>query len=191
MPVPVPVPAPISVPVPVPVPIPVSAPAPKPVPVPVPAPKPVPVPLPAPKPVPVPAPVPISAPVGPTNWCSNGVLHSNGEICCGSCNGQCGGVGCSLLDGGANLCCGSTIVDSGILCETASDVGCIIPPPPQLCRDGILSSNGEICCGSCGGKCGGTGCSLREGGASLCCGSSILNSGFVCKSSSDVGCIMP
>mmetsp|Transcript_96581 Transcript_96581/g.311901 ORF Transcript_96581/g.311901 Transcript_96581/m.311901 type:complete len:380 (-) Transcript_96581:35-1174(-) len=41
------------------------------------------------------------------------------------------------------------------------------------CLTGILSETGDACCARSCGKCGGSGCESRPGGAALCCGSSI------------------
>lgn len=47
-----------------------------------------------------------------------------------------------------------------------------------LC-DGIL--DGDVCCGSECGKCGGTACSSRGGGADDCCRGNIMESGILCS----------
>ena len=65
-----------------------------------------------------------------TTLCFNGIENDgivNGIACCDQSCGQCGGAGCYNLPGGASKCCHGTISDSGIICQTTSDTGCIIP----------------------------------------------------------------
>lgn len=64
--------------------------------------------------------------VGSTpNYCADGFL--SGDVCCAGSCGQCGGVGCSQLPGGAGMCCTGSITDSGRTCQDAVDVACLIP----------------------------------------------------------------
>ena len=49
------------------------------------------------------------------------------------------------------------------------------------CANGVLDSKGEVCCSStCGGQCGGVGCSLLPGGSGSCCTSTIIENGATC-----------
>ena len=61
----------------------------------------------------------------PVTFCFNGIV--NGNVCCDQSCGQCGGTLCNNLTGGSSKCCHSTIASSGIICQTTSDTGCIIP----------------------------------------------------------------
>ena len=60
------------------------------------------------------------------SWCHGGAVGGPGDrYCCGaSCNGRCGGTGCSGLPGGASECCTSTIER---VCTDLLDTVCIIP----------------------------------------------------------------
>eukprot|EP01084_Bolivina_argentea_P160312 279186_1 len=51
--------------------------------------------------------------------------------------------------------------------------------PDPNCSNGII--NGNVCCSSACGICGGTGCSSRPGGADLCCYGNIINDGNDCR----------
>merc|ERR1712227_535037 len=57
------------------------------------------------------------------NFCANGIMR--GGVCCdNTCGGQCGGSGCSKLDG---KCCVKKIKKSKELCKDSSDTGCVLP----------------------------------------------------------------
>ena len=62
--------------------------------------------------------------------CSNGIAgieSSNGDVCCLTACGQCGGVGCSSAGGlTAAECCQSGIEEGGDLCEDTGTAPCII-----------------------------------------------------------------
>ena len=102
--------------------------------------------------VPVPTAVPLPAPTA--EFCGLGNLKGN--VCCGGyeeCHGSCGGAGCGSWDGGAALCCASTIRNAGVECEDPADVGCLIPwsSQPHECRtspcaDGRAAPCAKCCC---------------------------------------------
>lgn len=132
---------------------------------------------PAPTESPTPAPTLASDPD-----CSNGII--NGDVCCMSSCGTCGGSGCSSRDGGGDGCCTSKIRSAGDSCEDGP-APCVIQPssggdPDPTCSTGILS--GSVCCESGCGSCGGSGCSSRPGGASSCCSSTIKSDSNSCDS---------
>ena len=66
-----------------------------------------------------------------TTFCLNGISSSG--ICCDKSCGHCGGTCCDHLPGGSSKCCQSTITNSGIICQTTSDTGCIIPGKFSFC----------------------------------------------------------
>lgn len=61
-----------------------------------------------------------------------GILHFNGQACCPSACGQCGGNGCHNYPGGEQSCCSSQISKSGRSCDNS--------PPP--CWIGNGNGNG-------------------------------------------------
>ena len=131
----VPLPAPTAVPVPAPTAVPLPAPTTVPLPAPtaVPVHAPTAVPLPAPTAMPVPAPTAVPIPAPTVEFC--GLGNPKGNVCCGGydeCYGSCGGAGCGSWDGGAALCCASTIRSAGVACEDPADVGCMIPAPSAV-----------------------------------------------------------
>ena len=111
-------------------------------------------------------------------FCKDGVLSTNGEFCCAASCGSCGGSGCSQRPGGAEACCTGRIQDSGRSCQSKS-APCVMPDT-SACDDGLLSSNGEVCCAASCGSCGGSGCSQRPGGASACCTGKISTANRSC-----------
>eukprot|EP00968_Pinguiococcus_pyrenoidosus_P009175 scaffold718_cov252-Pinguiococcus_pyrenoidosus.AAC.3 len=70
--------------------------------------------------------------------CSDGIKSHEGSVCCAASCGHCGGCGCANLPGGPNLCCPSTISETGIPCELSTDIGCLL-------RDFEGISNTESC----------------------------------------------
>ena len=64
-------------------------------------------------------------------FCFNGIVSNN--VCCDQSCGQCGGTGCDNLPGGSSKCCRGTITNSGIICQTTSDTGCIISGKFSFC----------------------------------------------------------
>ena len=95
-------------------------------------------------------------------YCVNGVR--SGSICCAKLCGSCGGSGCSLRNRGDVKCCLSANTRT---CEDIYDVGCTIPSG-GWCQGGGIK-NGQTCCLSDCGSCGGSGCSGRPGGRTQCC----------------------
>lgn len=119
--------------------------------------------------------------------CSRGI-RSNNTCCLSSC-GTCGGVGCSLREGGAQGCCDTDIQKVNRSCQL-SPAPCVIQTEPHdpTCTHGIRSNN--VCCMASCGICGGTGCSLRVGGANGCCGANILKTNHSCQESV-APCVIP
>lgn len=62
-----------------------------------------------------------------------------------------------------------------------------VPEIPEVCP-GI--ANGQVCCASQCGTCGGSGCGGRPGGAAECCSSPILSSGDYCDETLTAPCII-
>ena len=61
----------------------------------------------------------------------------------------------------------------------------------EICKDGLTSWEGDVCCPSSCNQCGGDGCLKDEGGSNGCCIDEIHASNEVCSSASDVKCVMP
>jgi len=61
----------------------------------------------------------------------------------------------------------------------------------EICKDGLTSWEGDVCCPSSCNQCGGDGCLKDEGGSNDCCIDEIHASNEVCSSASDVRCVMP
>jgi len=59
-----------------------------------------------------------------------------------------------------------------------------------ICKTGIIDSNAKLCCNKMCGTCGGPGCEMRPGGATQCCANPIKEAGNVCRSDSDVHCVI-
>jgi hypothetical protein len=118
-----------------------------------------------------------------TNLCASGVR--GGNICCAASCGKCGGSGCSGRPGGASKCCAGSIRDAQRSCAEF-EPPCLIPDgfetpepkPVDPCADGIL--NGNACCAASCGKCGGSGCGGRPGGAQSCCTGAIRDANRSC-----------
>lgn len=49
------------------------------------------------------------------------------NICCGACDGVCGGSGCGRRSGGPSQCCASNIMQRGTICRTSGANVCVIP----------------------------------------------------------------
>ena len=134
-------------------------------------------------------PSPTPEPEDPDPTCSLGII--NGDICCLSSCGSCGGSGCSNRDGGSAGCCTSTIRNNNESCDENA-VPCVIQPqdsndPDPNCDNGIEKAG--VCCHSECGTCGGSGCSRRYLGASYCCTSTIKQNGNSCSENS-APCVM-
>jgi len=114
-------------------------------------------------------------------YCVNGVR--SGSICCAKLCGTCGGSGCSLRNRGDVKCCLSANTRT---CEDIYDVGCTIPSG-GWCQGGGIK-NGQTCCLSDCGSCGGSGCSGRPGGRTQCC---IGETVRPCDGYTDQGCRIP
>ena len=143
---------------------------------------------------------PVSLPIptqsSPDPYCQNGIkgIGSSTSVsaCCSSVCGICGGTGCGSKLGGSASCCPSSILNSGISCNTSS-APCVIDEvlmptptptsPDPYCQNGIkgTGTNHTItCCPLSCGVCGGTGCSLKPGGSKNCCPTNILTSEITC-----------
>jgi hypothetical protein len=110
----------------------------------------------------------------PDPTCERG-LEKDG-VCCASSCGTCGGSGCGRRDGASDSCC--------IGVNQASNRSCLEYGPPCLlpdptCAGGIL--DGDKCCASSCGTCGGDDCSDREGGSAGCCAGPIGQAGRSCS----------
>ena len=133
-------------------------------------------------PSPTPPPTPATS-ADPT--CSEGIIKDN--ICCNPGCSVCGGATCGADPLTGQNCCGGPIEASGRSCEEVGAPCVMIPATPApvtptdpdpMCELGIITDN--TCCSSECITCGGSGCSLRPGGASSCCGGPIASSGRVC-----------
>ena len=123
----------------------------------------------------------------PDPTCERGIVGggaSFNNICCPfECGSTCGGVHCSLYNGGAANCCSASILASEVSCDE-DEAPCIITVEPEptasdpTCALGIIKD--DICCHAECGICGGTGCGSRPGGASDCCAGSIRGDGLSC-----------
>jgi hypothetical protein len=124
-------------------------------------------------------------------FCDEGIKGAGAHhsiVCCPkSCTtsphitGSCGGDGCSRRHGGAKACCSKDILESKVSCDN-SEAPCIVEHsvPDPHCKNGIKDPHSTVCCSKSCGKCGGTGCSLRSGGAIDCCGENIVASRVTC-----------
>lgn len=77
-----------------------------------------------------------AAPVG-SGTCSNGISgvdSVNGDFCCPTLCGMCGGPGCSSFPGGADNCCTSVISQQDVLCSESGTAPCIINDGEQFLR---------------------------------------------------------
>jgi len=117
-----------------------------------------------------------------TMFCSEGILSPNGEVCCDSDCGSCGGAGCKARPGGRE-CCAAGIMD---YCDHSGSITCKVP---HFCMDGIVNPENTICCPASCGSCGGTGCEARPGG-SQCCETGASNAG-TCETFEQTGCELP
>jgi hypothetical protein len=115
-----------------------------------------------------------------------GVPDASGLKCCAASCGACGGEGCALRPGGAELCCGDNIGAANVSC---GEPACTFQSNPRsvkarsnACEDlgGLLEPNGLACCPASCGSCGGVDCASRPGGAQACCGDNIGEANEVC-----------
>ena len=76
-------------------------------------------------------PPPAPPPPGEGEWCQHGIL--DGDTCCDSSCGSCGGKGCASRPGGQFKCCPGGVEMNG-KCTEATQVACVVPatsqPPP-------------------------------------------------------------
>lgn len=113
----------------------------------------------------------------------------NGNVCCLSSCGTCGGTGCGFRPGGPVGCCGNIIGRTNRDCARDS-APCIIhsspptnvpstnsDPPDAICHD-------TVCCLRSCGICAGEGCDRRPGGHEGCCRKVIEKSGRYCSQDS-------
>jgi hypothetical protein len=65
------------------------------------------------------------------------------------------------------------------------------PEKAKLCRDGIRSDSGEVCCAAACGQCGTKtrGCAKRTGGSTQCCERDIKKKEVRCLKANQTGCI--
>lgn len=131
---------------------------------------------------------PTKQPTAAARQCSTGI--ANGNVCCSSSCGACGGTGCGTRVGGSDSCCLTPIKTANKLC-TANAPPCVITD--TLVRDTQCLNNlaaNSVCCPKACGSCGGSGCATRPGGATSCCSKPILESQISCGSA-DPPCIIP
>jgi hypothetical protein len=96
-------------------------------------------------------------------------------VCCADSCGACGGSGCGRRNGASDSCCIGVIQASNRSCLEYGPP-CLLPDP--TCSGGIL--NGDTCCASSCGTCGGEDCSDRDGGSAGCCVGPIGEAGRSC-----------
>jgi len=59
-----------------------------------------------------------------------------------------------------------------------------------ICKTGVIDYDEKLCCNKMCRKCGGPGCETRPGGATQCCANPIKATGNICRSDSDVHCVI-
>lgn len=115
-----------------------------------------------------------------------GIPDPSGLKCCAASCGQCGGTGCEMRSGGAEMCCGDNLAAAD---ETCGEPACVFRTNPleaqaraKACESvgGISDPSGLACCPASCGTCGGTDCTSRPGGAESCCGDNIDEANDVC-----------
>ncbi|CAM9499658.1 unnamed protein product [Ectocarpus fasciculatus] len=145
--------------------------------------------------------------------CSNGIVgieSANGGVCCPTECGLCGGEGCTAAGVNAGLgdgdCCFSDTIRFGAACSENLMAPCIVDdastgettPGGDTCTNtdgvaGISSANGDVCCASACGQCGGRDCTEAALTAGLgdgdCCVSDITKEGVMCADSGAAPCI--
>ncbi|CAM9579887.1 unnamed protein product [Ectocarpus sp. 12 AP-2014] len=145
-----------------------------------------------------------------TQTCSNGIEgieSANGGVCCPTVCGLCGGEACTEAAVNAGLddgdCCFSDIILFGASCSENQMAPCIVDDASKeaagdTCSntdgvEGISSANGDVCCPSECGLCGGRDCTEAALTAGLddgdCCVSDITNEGVKCSDSGAAPCI--
>lgn len=78
---------------------------------------------------------------------------------------------------------------------TPAPSGALLALDADVCYDafgipGIQSSNGVACCLASCGACGGSGCSLLEGGGDGCCTDNIIEINELCESKGEAPCLI-
>lgn len=115
-----------------------------------------------------------------------GIPDPTGLTCCAPSCGICGGEGCELRPGGAELCCGDNLATAN---ETCGGPACIFQPArgevearSRACElvGGLPGPSGLTCCPETCGTCGGAGCQSRPGGADSCCLDNINDANQLC-----------
>ena len=72
--------------------------------------------------------------------CSNGLAgYEASKVCCPVGCGQCGGSGCSALDGGGDACCTANVMAAGTLCSESKAAPCNIDTASVDPGDGVDS----------------------------------------------------
>ena len=117
---------------------------------------------------------------------SGGIPDPTGLTCCAPSCGICGGEGCELRPGGAELCCGDNLATAN---ETCGGPACIFHPArgevearARACElvGGVPDLSGLSCCPKTCGTCGGVGCQSRPGGPDSCCLDNINDANQLC-----------
>ena len=67
--------------------------------------------------------------------CENGIIKNN--ICCLESCGTCGGLGCSLREGGGEGCCGGPIIESGLSCNVYNSPCIILENVPTMAPNSL------------------------------------------------------
>ncbi|CAB1104564.1 unnamed protein product [Ectocarpus sp. CCAP 1310/34] len=163
---------------------------------------------PAPTPEPTPAPTQPPTDEGAVPMCDGGIVGiQSSDVCCTSSCGSCGGSGCTGRDGGEDACCGGGVRASGRYCSVTGEAPCMTgpaptpeptpaptPPPTEevpMCDGGIVGiQSSDVCCSLSCGSCGGTGCTVRDGGADACCGGGVRASGRDCSVTGEAPCVV-
>ncbi|CAM9985894.1 unnamed protein product [Ectocarpus sp. 6 AP-2014] len=121
-----------------------------------------------------------------------GILQ--GDACCETSCGVCGGTGCSDRGNGQDSCCTKNIAANGDRCSETGAAPCIVDAPePETsfsCSSDAGILQGDICCEASCGTCGGTGCSDRGYGQDSCCTKNIAANGDKCSETGAAPCVV-
>ena len=89
-------------------------------------------------------------------FCATGIVSLHAKytrhLCCGAQCGSCGSSQEDCAKRGESECCVEFIISKWRSCVGPNDTGCIIPL--DLCRYGIKSDDGILCCGGACEECG-------------------------------------
>eukprot|EP01061_Rhynchopus_euleeides_P001798 TRINITY_DN1131_c0_g3_i1.p1 TRINITY_DN1131_c0_g3~~TRINITY_DN1131_c0_g3_i1.p1 ORF type:complete len:2488 (+),score=898.26 TRINITY_DN1131_c0_g3_i1:439-7902(+) len=113
------------------------------------------------------------------------------NVCCDKACEKCGGPDCANDPAGASKCCPALIVQSGKSCAPVPEVPCV---RVTFCEEhnGICSNEEcTVCCPKECGECDKPACESRPGGASRCCGASIIAAGSICGINTAAPCVRP